>query len=92
MRLVLNRIEDLRRAGLTSLMVVAEPVPPSGPSKGTRPLRLDVHRTCIGKEGDLNKGALATLLKVVIGIDDLARAVLPREELALCADLGRVAL
>ena len=32
-------------------------------------------RTYIGEEGDLDEGALATLLKVVTGVDDLARAV-----------------
>ncbi|XP_062217721.1 uncharacterized protein LOC133917919 [Phragmites australis] len=52
----------------------------------------DIMRTHIGVDGDLDEGALATLLKVVTGIDDLARAILPREELALCADKGRAAL
>ena len=52
----------------------------------------DITRTHIGMEGDLEEGALATLLKVVTSVDDLTRVVLPREELALCADLGRVAL
>ncbi|XP_062213764.1 uncharacterized protein LOC133914753 [Phragmites australis] len=52
----------------------------------------DLTRTHIGPDGDLDEGALATLLKVVIGVDDLAQAVMPREELALCVDLGQAAL
>lgn len=52
----------------------------------------DITRIHIGTEGDLEEGALATLLKVVAGVDDLTRAVLPREQLALCADPGQVAL
>ncbi|XP_062230403.1 uncharacterized protein LOC133928173 [Phragmites australis] len=52
----------------------------------------DLTRTFIGPDGDLDKGALVTLLKVVTGVDDLAQAVLPREELALYADPGRAAL
>ncbi|XP_062230060.1 uncharacterized protein LOC133927628 [Phragmites australis] len=52
----------------------------------------DLTRTDIGPDGDLDEGALATLLKVVTGVDDLARAVLPREDLAFYADPGRAAL
>ncbi|XP_062201991.1 uncharacterized protein LOC133904508 [Phragmites australis] len=52
----------------------------------------DITRAHIGAEGDLEEGALATLLKVVAGVEDLTRAVLPREELTLCADPGGAAL
>ena len=52
----------------------------------------ELTRTHIGPDGDLDEGALATLLKVVTGVDDLAQAVLPREELALCTNPGRAAL
>ncbi|XP_062182042.1 uncharacterized protein LOC133886312 [Phragmites australis] len=52
----------------------------------------DLTRTHIGPDGDLDEGALATLLNVVTGIDDLAWAVLPREDLALYTDPGRATL
>ncbi|XP_062178681.1 uncharacterized protein LOC133883382 [Phragmites australis] len=51
-----------------------------------------ITRTHIDADGDLEEGALATVLRVVTYIEDLTRAVLPQEELALCADSGRVAL
>ena len=41
---------------------------------------------------DLDRPVLRGLLRVVIGVDDLSRAELPRKELALCADPDRVAL
>ena len=99
LRPVLNRIEYLRRAGLTSLMVVIdflrrrlaplrECVRPAWKYTGSH----DVTRTCIGDGGNLDEGALAVLLKVITGIEDLTRAVLPCEDLALCSDPGRTTL
>ncbi|XP_062232867.1 uncharacterized protein LOC133930219 [Phragmites australis] len=99
MHSVLNRIDDLRRAGLTSLMVVADYL-----RRRLAPLRErarfawmytgsgNLTRTYISPNVDLDEGALAALLNVVTGVDDLALAVLPREELALYADPGRAAL
>ncbi|XP_062181252.1 uncharacterized protein LOC133885536 [Phragmites australis] len=96
---VLNRIDNLLRAGLTSVMVVADYL-----RRRLVPLREraqfawmymgpnDITRTHIGAEGDLEEGALATLLRVVTGVEDLTRAVLPQEQLVLCTDLGWVAL
>ncbi|XP_062195295.1 uncharacterized protein LOC133898624 [Phragmites australis] len=52
----------------------------------------DITRTRIGEDGDLDEAALVGLLRVVIGVEDLTRAVLPREQLALCTDPNRVAL
>ena len=40
----------------------------------------------------MNDAALAGLLRVLTDAKDLTRAVLPREQLALCADPNRVAL
>ena len=75
LRPVLNRINDLRRVGLTSLMVVAdflrrrlaplrEHARPAWMYTGPR----DVTRTCVGEDEDLNEGALAALLKVVTSV------------------------
>ena len=81
---VLNRIDDLHQAGLTSVMVVADYL-----RRRLVPLRErarftwmytglnDITRTHIGVEGDLEEGALVTLLRVVTGVEDLTRAVLP---------------
>ncbi|XP_062182031.1 uncharacterized protein LOC133886299 [Phragmites australis] len=52
----------------------------------------DITRTHISAEGDQEEGALVTLLRVVTGVDDFTRAVMPREQLALYADPSRVAL
>ena len=99
MRPVLNRIDDLRQAGLTSVMVVADYL-----RRRLKPLRErarpswmytgphNISRTQIGEDGNLDEGALAALLRVVTGVKDLTRAVLPQEQLALCADPGWVAL
>ncbi|XP_062203759.1 putative disease resistance protein RGA1 [Phragmites australis] len=48
--------------------------------------------TQIGEDGDLDEGALVGLLRVVTDVEDLTRAALPQEQLALCADPSRVAL
>ncbi|XP_062200213.1 uncharacterized protein LOC133902903 [Phragmites australis] len=81
LRPVLNRIEDLHRAGLNSLMVVANflcrRLDPQ--RECARPAWMyiepcDVTRTCVGEDGDLDEGALAAMLKVVTGVEDLARA------------------
>ncbi|XP_062182131.1 uncharacterized protein LOC133886441 [Phragmites australis] len=50
----------------------------------------DITRTRIGEDEDLDEAALAGLLWVVTGVEDLTRAVLPREQLVLYADSGRV--
>ncbi|XP_062179123.1 uncharacterized protein LOC133883722 [Phragmites australis] len=52
----------------------------------------DISTTQIGEDGDLDEVALESLLWVVTSVEDLTRAVLPQEQLALCADPGRVAL
>ena len=56
----------------------------------TRPQ--DITRTQIGEDWDLDEAALSGLLRVVIGVEDLTREVLPRDQLVLYVDPGRVAL
>ena len=85
-RPVLNRIDDLRQAELTSVMVVADYL-----RHLLAPLRewalpcwmyigpQDITRTQIDDDWDLDEAALAGLLRVVTGVEDLTRAVLPRE-------------
>ena len=96
---VLERINFLRQAGLTLVMVVADYL-----RHRLAPLRewarpcwfytspQDITRTQIGEEWDLDRPALRDLLQVVIGVDDLSWAELPWKELALCANPDRVAL
>ena len=96
---VLDRIDFLRQAGLTSVMVVTdylrhrlaplrEWVRPCWVYTGPQ----DITRTQIGAEWDLDDAALRGLLRVVTGVDDLGRAELPWKELALCTDPNWVAL
>jgi hypothetical protein len=99
MRPVLNCIDNLRWERLTSVMVVAdylchrlvplrERAHPCWMYTGPN----DITRTQISEDGNLDEGALAALLRVVTGVEDLTWALLPLEQLALCVDPGWVVL
>ncbi|KAF0924495.1 hypothetical protein E2562_010142 [Oryza meyeriana var. granulata] len=52
----------------------------------------DATRMHIGEDHNLRQEELATMLKVVVGVNNVTTSILPREDLALCNDRGRVAL
>ncbi|XP_062224366.1 uncharacterized protein LOC133922808 [Phragmites australis] len=96
---VFERIKFLRDSGLTSVMVVADFLRRRLASlrERARPCWLytgpeDITRTQIDASWDLGPAELRGMTRVVTGVEDTSRAVLPWPEMALYANPERAAI